>query len=118
LCKDGTGNIIADIKQIKSRWKEYFKDLYNPIEMAGERYHVKDMTEQDEIMAEPPDLQETNKAIQELKSNMAPGIDNIPAEIYKVGGNILTLQIHELIVKIWEEEEIPKTGARVNMPNT
>jgi hypothetical protein len=49
------------------------------------------MTEQDEIMEEPPDLQETNKAIQKLKSNKAPGIDNIPTEIYKVGGNILKL---------------------------
>jgi hypothetical protein len=36
--------------------------------MVGERNLVKDMTEQDEIMVEPPDLQETNKAIQELKS--------------------------------------------------
>jgi hypothetical protein len=28
--------------------------------------------------------------------------------MYNVGGNILELQIHELRVKIWDEEEIPK----------
>jgi hypothetical protein len=28
--------------------------------------------------------------------------------MYNVGGNILKLQIHVLIVKIWDEEEIPK----------
>jgi hypothetical protein len=60
--------MIVDVKQIKSRWKEYFEDLCNPTEMVGERNLVKDMTEQDEIVVEPPDLEETNKAIQELKS--------------------------------------------------
>jgi hypothetical protein len=51
------------------------------------------VTEQDEIMVELAHLQESNKSIQELKTYKAPGIGNIPAEIYKVGGNILKLQI-------------------------
>jgi hypothetical protein len=113
LCEDGNGNVIADVKQIKSIWEEYFEDLYNPIEMAGERSHFKDMTEQDEVVEEPSDLQETNKAIQKLKSNMAPGIDNIHTEIYKVGGNILKLEILALIMKIWEDECVLKTDDRL-----
>jgi hypothetical protein len=47
-------------------------------------------------------------AIHILKSNKATGIDSIPSEIYKAGGEFLKIQIHEMIVKIWETEVIPK----------
>jgi hypothetical protein len=59
-------------------------------------------------MIEPPDLLETKMAIQPLKSNKATGIDNIPSEIYKPGGEFLKIQKYELIAKIWETEVIPK----------
>ena len=46
-------------------------------------------------------------AIQSMRNNKSPGIDNIPAELYKKGGGLLRNKIHSLIKGIWKEEKIP-----------
>jgi sorting nexin-29 len=46
-------------------------------------------------------------AIQSMSSNKSPGIDNIPAELYKNGGQQLINKVHRLIKGIWTEEKVP-----------
>ena len=55
---------------------------------------------------EPPDTLDTEMAIQSM-NNKLPGIDNIPAELYKNGGGLLLNKMHSLINRIWKEEEMP-----------
>lgn len=43
-----------------------------------------------------------------FRNNKAPGIDNIPAELCKHGGQTVTVALHRVIGKIWKEETIPK----------
>ncbi|XP_076031048.1 uncharacterized protein LOC143019264 [Oratosquilla oratoria] len=54
-----------------------------------------------------PTLAEVKEAINTLKNNKAAGLDGIPAEIYKIGGNLLHYQLHQLLIKIWTNEELP-----------
>lgn len=45
-------------------------------------------------------------AIETMKSNKATELDNIPAKVYKVGGELLETQIYNLIVQIREAERV------------
>jgi len=45
----------------------------------------------------PPDILDTEMAIQSMNNNKSPGIDNIPAKLYKKGGGPLLNKIHSLI---------------------
>jgi hypothetical protein len=42
-----------------------------------------------------------------MSNNKSPGIDNIPSELYKKGGGLLTNKIRSLIKGIWREEKVP-----------
>jgi hypothetical protein len=46
-------------------------------------------------------------AIRKLKSYKAPGSDQIPAELFQAGGEILQSEIHKHIILIWNREELP-----------
>jgi len=45
-------------------------------------------------------------AIEKLKSNKSPGIDQIPSELIKAGGRTICFEIHKLIISIWSKEEL------------
>jgi hypothetical protein len=45
-------------------------------------------------------------AIRKMKRYKAPGSDQIPAELIQAGGGTLHSEIHELIIPIWNKEEL------------
>jgi hypothetical protein len=47
-------------------------------------------------------------AIENLKINKSPGIDQIPAELIKAGGRTIHSEIHKLIYSIWNKKELPE----------
>jgi hypothetical protein len=105
LCNDKNGNIIAEQEQITSRWKECFEELLNP---PTTKHEAEVRIEEDNIIIEPPKLVETKMALQAVKFDTATGIDSVPPEVYKAGGEFLKIQIHKVTVKISETEVIPK----------
>jgi len=46
-------------------------------------------------------------AVQILKNYKAPGTDNIPAEVFKYGGNGLVKHLRTIIKDIWQKENMP-----------
>jgi len=42
------------------------------------------------------------------KSHKSPGTDQIPAELIKAGGRTIRLEIHKLIISIWNKKEFPE----------
>jgi len=62
---------------------------------------------EEELEEEPPGILEIEMTIQSMNNNKSPGIDNIPAELYKKGGGLLLNKIHSLIKGIWREEKMP-----------
>jgi hypothetical protein len=47
-------------------------------------------------------------AIEKLKSNKSPGIDQIPAALIKAGSRKIHSEIHKLLISIWNKEELPE----------
>ena len=61
----------------------------------------------DEEETEIPTYKEINNIISKLKGNKAPGPDSLTSELMKSGEYILKLRIYNLILKIWNNEQIP-----------
>jgi hypothetical protein len=118
LCKDSLGRIIGDSQGINQRWKEYFQELlHGRAGMAddiinGENDLINDDNE-DTASSEVPAFEEIKISLTALRNNIAPGADNMPAELLKCGGDGVVRLIHKLIMDIWEKEYAPKNDIKV-----
>jgi hypothetical protein len=77
IVKNEKGDLVADSHSIMARWRNYFSQILNVHGVSGVR--------QAEIhTAEPlvpePSVLEVELAIEKLKSQKSPGIDQIPTE--------------------------------------
>ena len=108
IAHDGSSQ-ITEPKQIVARWKEYFERLLN-VEAETDESVISELPPYPEQthMSEPPTIEEVRCAIKRSKSNKSPGIDGIPAEIYKTGGTRLTEQLHQLLLKCWQQKCLPQ----------
>ena len=57
---------------------------------------------------EPPTKEDLSKAISHISSGKAPGLDGIPAEVFKCSVNQLLDNLHQLPCKCWEEGYVPQ----------
>jgi hypothetical protein len=93
LVKDERGDLLADPHKILNRWKNYFFQLLNVHGAGGVR-----QTEMH--TAEPfvpqPSASEVHVAIGKLNRYKSPGVDHIPAELIKAGGETLRWEVHKL----------------------
>ena len=110
--KDKNGLMLQGKEDIKQRWTEYCRDLYQDKEDSAEdglQQLAPPATddENDTIMYE-----EVEAAIQKLKSQKSPGEDGIPGELIQAGGQVLTKEIHYLCNRIWAEGSIPEEWTR------
>jgi sorting nexin-29 len=54
-----------------------------------------------------PTTEEVEMAVQKLKKHKAPGMDNVPAELLKYGGNEIIIHLHTIIKEILLTEKMP-----------
>ena len=80
IVKDEKGDLVADPHSIMARWRNYFSQLLNVLE-------VNDIRQAEIHTVEPlvpePSAFEFELAIEKLKNYKSPGIDQIPAELIK-----------------------------------
>jgi len=78
--------------------------------VTDELFNFDSQREFEPIEASLEDLQisETTKTIRKLKNNKAAGLDEIPVELLKQGGEPVTEVLTELFNHIWHAEEIPE----------
>lgn len=108
LTADGSTTLSQPEAQI-DRWREHFETLLN-VEAStddGILSQIEALPLRTQLDA-PPTIEEVEIAIEKTKSNKAPGIDGIPAEVYKLGGEQLIRKLHALILKCWQQETIPQ----------
>ena len=117
--KDKTGQLLTSIDDQLTRWKEHFEDILN-----------RPPPQNPPVLEPGPDLniptneisrQEVLKALGALKNGKATGVDNIPAEALKEGGDVIVDRLHQLLNLVWTQEEIPtdwKKGLLVKLPKS
>jgi len=94
-----TGKNLTEAAQIADRWKGYCEDLYCDEERKG--------IEQEYWEQEPPPLpSKVARAIRQTASRKATG-DEVPAELFKAGGEMVLDRMHRICVAIWETGEWP-----------
>ena len=55
-----------------------------------------------------PSVFEFEMSTEKLKRHKSPGIDQIPAELTKVGSRTIRTEIHTLVNSLWNMEELPE----------
>jgi hypothetical protein len=65
-------------------------------------------TQTAEPLVPEPSVIEVELAIEKLRSQKSPGIDQIQAELIKAGGRTICYEIHKLIISIWNKEGLPE----------
>ena len=92
--------------QTESKMGRHFQEILNrpPPQVPGD---IPPAANQLAVSIYPPTKAEVSKAIKSFKSGKAAGPDGIPPEAQNADIQTSTEIIHPLLVKIWENEQIP-----------
>ena len=100
MIKSESGDTLVEPRAIAGRWKEYTAQLYRDTPS----------TESLNLSAtkEPPPLKaEIEKAMKNINTRKAPGLDGVPAELLQYGGQKSLEVMHKICEGIWETGEWP-----------
>ena len=105
--KDKNGETITDEAKERARGAEHFQEILNrlPPQVPPD---IPSGANQLEVNNNPPTKAEVSKAIKAIKSGKAADPDGIPPGALKVDVQPSTEMIHPLLMKIWENEQIPE----------
>ena len=104
---DKDGNLLTDSKKVLERWTEYCSGLYNyQIDLDTS---VLDNNQAPRTANESPPVLKTEveAAVRSLKTGKSPGVDNIPSELLKHGGDGTLKALTALCQKIWNQKQWP-----------
>ncbi|XP_052895574.1 uncharacterized protein LOC128302755 [Anopheles moucheti] len=113
MCRNVEGDILSDEREVIDRWKCYFDGHLNGADTAntgrgtGSRIEQQIGSQHDEDEVPPPSLDEVISAVKQLKCNKSAGSDGLVAELFKMGPERLAVVMHRLILRIWDQEELP-----------
>jgi hypothetical protein len=89
-------------------WKQYFNNLLNFETKQAKSNTEVPLQDHDEEEIQIPTYKEINNMISKLKRNKAPVPDCITSKLIQSGGYTLKLRIYNLILKIWNNEQVPE----------
>ena len=93
----------------KMEWKEYYGKLWNEQGSKGEEGTEEERssegTEDNEDMITREEL---NEVLTHAKNRKSCGLDNLPMELWKFGGNELKIYLLELFNKIIDKNQMPQ----------
>ena len=109
VVKDKNGVLLTDQYEVRKRWREHFQDLYNPVTATDKAVLTEFPTGGRNYDVSADILRgELEVAIQRLKKNKAPGIDNISAQEIQAAGSGGVEMVFKFCSKVWEEENFPQ----------
>ena len=109
---DQDGKLITDNKEVLKRWTEHCKGLYNYEIHPDTSLLQTDLPFTDVKDSLPILKKEVEGAVQSLKLGKSPGVDNIPSELVKNGGEEVVKALTAICQWIWEQKKWPKEWAQ------
>ncbi|KAK3871096.1 hypothetical protein Pcinc_023742 [Petrolisthes cinctipes] len=104
--KDKRGNSLTEEKEILERWTEYCSELYTHQSRGDPSVlNVEEPTNEDDY---PILRDEVVATVDSLRSGKSAGVDNIPSELLKPGGESTIDMLTIICNKIWQTGEWPK----------
>ena len=119
VIKDKNGKLLSTENEVLQRWKEHFMEILNRPDPDTLADVNTEGVEELDVSSGSISKEEIRSAIKDLKSNKAPGSDNITAEILKADVETTVNELEKLFKIIWESEEVPedwKEGLIVKLP--
>ena len=105
---DGS-TLLTDKDAIMHRWSEHFSSLFSDKRRVEESSLLRiPQAEVKTGLDDLPTLEEVKKAVRQMNPGKSPGIDGIPAEVYQYGGEKVTVCLHDLFTKCWEQGLVPQ----------
>ena len=103
------GTLLTHRNEILDRWSNHFETLFSAERVMNDQCisRIPQLPVKSDLDEEPT-LEETIKAIHQLKSGKAAGGDGIPAEVWKHGGKALQSKLHQLFICCWNAGQLPK----------
>lgn len=103
--QDKNGKCLTESNDVTERWTEYCRDLYNhPTQGDTSVLVAPEPTNDDDF---PILRQEVEAAVRALKNGKSAGLDNIPAELIKNGGETMIELLIKICNQIWKTGEWP-----------
>jgi len=102
---DEKGDLVCRSPQYFGRRRNHFSQMLNVNVINGVRRTEIHATEP---LVPEPNAIEFEMAIEKLKRHRLPGIDQILAELIKVGGRTIRREVHKLINSIWNKDKLPE----------
>ena len=108
VIEDADGNLLTENATVLNRWTKYCCSLYN-YELRSDPSLLQN-DPRPRLDDESPSVLkgEVEEAVRSLKAGKSPGVDNVPSELLKHGGEATTAAMTALCHKIWEEKKWPK----------
>ena len=98
VIKDSSGNILTESTAVLSRWIEFCGGLYNYELRPNTSLLQSKTTKRAESL--PVLREEAEEAVYSLKAGKSPGVDKIPSELLKAGGEATTTVLTAICQKI------------------
>jgi exonuclease III len=103
---DSNGKLLTERTEVLGRWTEYCIELYNhKINPDTGILQNKLVRELNSLPVMPSEVEE---AVRSLKGDKSPGVDDVPAELLKHGGEAVSTILTTICKKIWEDKKWPK----------
>ena len=106
---DKRGHTLTESGAIASRWREYCQELYTCVpDTAADKETLAQLASNPKQEEDMPILRdEIEKAIKQLKDGKAAGVDNIPGELLKHGGEKVINAMTLICNAIWKTRKWP-----------
>ena len=103
--QDRSGKCLAEKREILNRWTEYCTELYN--HKANGDPLVLNCPQTDTEDDHPIHRKEVEAVVKLLKKGKSVGVDNIPAELVRAGGDDVIAAVTTICNKVWQTGEWP-----------
>ena len=114
-----SGQVITDGEDVKRRWSEYAKELYERDDdliltcsrPSSPRCSLSPADAPKSLIGYDPEPDilraEVKYALKALADNKAPGVDGLPVELFKAAGEACVDALHSLLSQIWKTGKWP-----------